>query len=73
LEGTQLGNGYFSSHSGKQQEVGFVLDTYVYYKGIQQSDFIFTTAVGLFKGVVGLVLIVSANYLAKKMGEEGLY
>lgn len=55
------------------KEVGDVLDTYVYYKGIQQSDFSFATAVGLFKGVVGLILVVTANYFAKKLGEDGLY
>jgi putative aldouronate transport system permease protein len=50
-----------------------VLDTFVYFKGIQQSDYSFATAVGLFKGVVGLVLVAAANYTAKKFGEEGVY
>jgi putative aldouronate transport system permease protein len=54
-------------------DVGNVLDTYVYYKGIQQSDFSFATAVGLFKSFVGLVLVISANFLAKHFGEEGIY
>lgn len=54
-------------------DVGNVLDTFVYFKGIQQADFSFATAVGLFKGVVGLVLVVAANRLAKRFGEEGLY
>ncbi|AZN39175.1 ABC transporter permease [Paenibacillus albus] len=55
------------------KSIGDVLDTYVYYKGIQSSDFSFATAVGLFKSLVGLVLIVGANKLAKKFGEEGIY
>ncbi|QHW31428.1 sugar ABC transporter permease [Paenibacillus rhizovicinus] len=54
-------------------QVGNVLDTFVYFKGIQQSDFSFGTAVGLFKGVVGLVLILAANKVAKKFGEEGVF
>ncbi|GIP34292.1 sugar ABC transporter permease [Paenibacillus sp. J2TS4] len=54
-------------------EVGNVLDTYVFFKGIEQSDYSFATAVGLFKGAVGFILVVSANYLAKKFGEEGIY
>ncbi|QHT63740.1 sugar ABC transporter permease [Paenibacillus lycopersici] len=54
-------------------KVGNVLDTFVYFKGIQQSDFSFGTAVGLFKGVVGLVLIVGANRVAKKFGEDGVF
>ena len=55
------------------REVGEVLDTYVYEKGIRQADVSFATAVGLFKGVVGLVLVVTANRLAKRFGEQGLY
>ncbi|WP_245954369.1 ABC transporter permease [Paenibacillus flagellatus] len=54
-------------------ESGNVLDTYVYFKGIQQGDVSFATAVGMFKGLVGLVLVVLANRAAKKFGEEGLY
>lgn len=55
------------------RETGEVLDTYVYLKGIEQSDYSFATAVGLFKGLVGLVLVLAANALAKKFGEEGVY
>jgi putative aldouronate transport system permease protein len=54
-------------------DVGNVLDTFVYLKGIQNADFSFATAVGLFKSVVGLILIVGANRLAKRFGEEGVY
>jgi putative aldouronate transport system permease protein len=74
--GTVLDNGFeqiFLMLNPYVQEVGEVLDTYVYYKGILQSDFSFATAVGLFKSVVGLVLVVTANKLAKRFGEEGIY
>lgn len=54
-------------------EIGNVLDTFVYYKGIRQSDFSFATAVGLFKSIVGLILIVAANRIAKKFGEDGVF
>ena len=54
-------------------DVGNVLDTYVYFKGIQQSDYSFAAAVGVFKGLIGLVLVVAANRFAKRIGEEGLY
>lgn len=53
--------------------VADVFDTYVYREGILQGQFSFTTAVGLFKSVIGLVLIVLTNRVAKKMGEEGVY
>jgi putative aldouronate transport system permease protein len=55
------------------KDVGNVLDTYVYFKGIQQSNFSFATAVGLFKGVIGLILIIGSNRLAKRLGEDGVY
>lgn len=55
------------------RDIGNVLDTFVYYKGIQQADYSFATAVGLFKGLIGLVLVVGANRLAKRFGDRGLY
>jgi putative aldouronate transport system permease protein len=54
-------------------DIGNVLDTFVYYKGIEQSDYSFSTAVGVFKGVVGLVLVVGANMLARRFGNQSLY
>jgi putative aldouronate transport system permease protein len=54
-------------------DVGNTLDTYVYYKGIQQSDYSFSTAVSLFKGIVGLVLVFGANRMARRFGEEGIF
>ncbi|MBP1992222.1 ABC transporter permease [Paenibacillus eucommiae] len=74
--GTVLDNGFeqiFLMLNPYVEEVGNVLDTFVYYKGILQSDFSFATAVGLFKSVVGLILVVSANRLAKRFGEDGIY
>ncbi|MEK3779989.1 ABC transporter permease subunit [Paenibacillus sp. FSL W8-0919] len=53
--------------------IGNTLDTYVYFKGIQQSDYSFSTAVGVFKGLVGLILVMSANKLSKRFGEQGVY
>lgn len=55
------------------REVGEVFDTYVYLVGIRQGQFSYSAAVGLFKSIVGLVLVIGANTLAKKFGEEGIY
>ncbi|MFD0677629.1 MULTISPECIES: ABC transporter permease [unclassified Paenibacillus] len=55
------------------REVGEVFDTYVYSTGISQGKFSYSTAVGMFKSVVGLILVASANRLAKRFGEEGIY
>ncbi|WP_233566987.1 ABC transporter permease [Cohnella endophytica] len=54
-------------------DVGEVLDTYVYRMGVVNGDFSFTTAVGLLKGLVGMMLIVTANRLARAFGERGVY
>ncbi|WP_283818205.1 sugar ABC transporter permease [Microbacterium sp. CIAB417] len=55
------------------REVGEIFDTYVYTAGIQNGQLSYATAVGLFKGLVGLLLVIAANKLAKKLGEEGVY
>lgn len=55
------------------REVGEVFDTYVYVAGLQQGQFSYSAAVGFFKSFVGLALVVTANWLSKKFGEEGIY
>jgi putative aldouronate transport system permease protein len=55
------------------REVAEIIDTYVYTAGLRQGQFSYSTAIGFFKSFVGLVLVMLANKLAKKMGEEGVY
>lgn len=50
-----------------------VLDTFVYYRGVVGGDWGLATAAGLLKGIVGTVLVVAANRLAKRAGTEGLF
>ncbi len=49
-----------------------VISTYVYSVGLAAGRFDFATAVGLFQTVVGVVLVMSANAIIKKMGQEGI-
>ena len=51
--------------------VGDVFDTYVYRVGIQQAQYSYTTAVGLFQSVIGFILVVSFNKLANKFSADG--
>lgn len=51
--------------------VGDIFDTYVYRVGIQQGQYSFTTAVGLFQSVIGLILVVTFNKLANKFTDDG--
>lgn len=55
------------------RDVAQIFDTFVYTAGIRNGQLSYSTAVGLFKGLVGLVLVVAANKLAKKVGEDGVY
>jgi putative aldouronate transport system permease protein len=52
---------------------GEVLDTYVYFKGIVGGQWGITAAAGLIKGILGTVLVLSANKLAHRAGQEGVY
>jgi len=55
------------------RSVAEIIDTYVYTAGLQQGQFSYSAAVGFFKSFIGLVLVMLANKLAKKMGEDGVY
>jgi putative aldouronate transport system permease protein len=50
-----------------------VLDTFVYHQAIATGDYGFGAAAGLFKAMVGLVLILAANKFAHALGERGVY
>ena len=74
--GTILNTGFeqiFLQRNAVGAQAAEVLDTFVYFRGVQAGDWGFSTAVGLIKGLVGLVLILGANKLARKFGEEGLF
>jgi putative aldouronate transport system permease protein len=55
------------------REVAEVFDTYSYTQGIIRGQFSIGVTVGLFKGLVGLAFVVTANYIVKKLGYEGIY
>lgn len=55
------------------RSVGEVFDTYTYTAGLLNGQFSYSTAVGLFKSVISLVMVVSVNIIAKRAGEEGVY
>lgn len=53
--------------------VAEVFETYAYSQGILRGQLSFGIAVGLFKNIVGLILVVGANQLAKRGGYDGIY
>ena len=59
--------------NGLVQSVSQTIDIYVLKWGISQGDYAIGTAAGIFKSIVSIVLIVIANQIAKRNGEEQLY
>ncbi|AEI44073.1 ABC transporter permease [Paenibacillus mucilaginosus] len=53
--------------------VSDIIDTWVFRVGLEQMNFGLASAVGLFKSLIGLVLVVGSNALAKRWGDEGLW
>ncbi|NOU69418.1 ABC transporter permease subunit [Paenibacillus sp. LMG 31461] len=53
--------------------VADIIDTYVFRVAFGKMEFGLTAAAGLFKSVIGCLLLITANWLARRMGEEGVY
>lgn len=53
--------------------VSNVIATFVYTYGIRGLQFSLTTAVGLFQSVINVIFLLTANALAKKFGERGIW
>ena len=50
----------------------YQLAIYIYEKGLAGANFSRATAVGLFQSLVGLLLVLAADWTSKKLGEDGL-
>lgn len=62
----------FIGNNSALYEVGDVIDTFVYRTAMLNGSYDSSTAVGLFKGIISLIMILLANSIAKKFGEEGI-
>ncbi|MGN1146479.1 MAG: ABC transporter permease [Acetatifactor sp.] len=74
--GNILGSGFdrpFAFQNNLVMRVAEVISTYVYKVGIKGLQFSLTTAVGLFQSVVGVIFLLLANWLARKLGERGIW
>jgi putative aldouronate transport system permease protein len=52
---------------------GDILNTYIFRVGLQDGRYSLTTAIGIFKAVVGFVLLVGGNKLAEKLTGRGFF
>jgi putative aldouronate transport system permease protein len=60
-------------YNGATYETADVISTYVYRRGLINSDFAYATAVGLFTSLIGLVFVYTANRIARAVGETSLW
>jgi len=66
-------NQIFVLYSVPVYSVGDIIDTWVYRQGVLQFQFSLATAVGFFKGVIGLVLILVSNKVAKRLAQQSIF
>jgi len=74
--GRMLGSEFDRPYALRNQvvtSVSNVISIFVYTNGIKGLQFSLTTAVGLFQSFVSLLFLLSANGLAKRFGERGLW
>ncbi|WP_213578699.1 ABC transporter permease [Paenibacillus lautus] len=53
--------------------VSEIISTYVYKVGLINSNYGFSTAIGLFNSVINLILLITANFTARKLTDSGLW
>ena len=60
---------YTPANSG----VSDILDTLIYRTGLANQNYSYVTAIGLFTGIIGVILVSSSNYLSKRLTGESIY
>ena len=60
----------YNLYSASVYQSGDIIDTYVYRVGLNSMQYSFGTAIGLMKSVIGLILMLMANGLAKKFTDS---
>ncbi len=50
-----------------------IISTYVYKMGLKSNQYSYSAAIGLFNNIVNFVLLLSVNFVAKKMGDTSLF
>ena len=63
----------FNLYSPLVYSVADVIDTYIYRAGILDQKYGFSAAIGLFKNVIGLLLIVGSNFIIRRFSEYGIW
>jgi putative aldouronate transport system permease protein len=53
--------------------VSDIIDTLVYRTGLTNQNYSYATAIGLFSGIIGVILVSTTNWFSKKMSGESIY
>lgn len=63
----------FNLYSPAVYNVADIIDTFVYREGIGKLNYSYATAVGMFKSVVALILVMTTNFISHRLGQEGVW
>lgn len=63
----------FNLYNSAVYETGDIIDTYVYRIGLGKMQYSLSTAVGLFKNVIGFMLVIITNFVSKKLSGSGVW
>ena len=63
----------FNLYSPLVYDVADIIDTFVYRRGLIESDYSFAATVGLFQNAVGFVLLIAANTSIKRFSDYGIW
>lgn len=63
----------FNLYSPSVYAVADVFETFTYRAGLEEAKYSFAAAVGLFQGVIGLILVALTNAISHKLGSAGLW
>ena len=60
-------------YTPSNSQVSDIIDTLVYRTGLANQNYSYATAIGLFSGIIGVILVSSSNALSKKFTGDGIY
>jgi putative aldouronate transport system permease protein len=63
----------FLMYNTSVYETGDVISTYVYRQGIENKNYSYATAVGLFNSAVGFTLVCASNWISRKLNDVSLW
>jgi len=66
-------NQMFMLYSIPVYSVADIIDTWVYRQGLLDFQFSLATEVGIFKGVIGLLLLAASNWMVRKVSDSALF